>query len=61
MRYRSTGTTPPDVRRGDIHTAAARGAYTGKPRRSRSSRTTGSIRRPRLPSCRLPRVMSRHP
>lgn len=61
MRYRSTGTTPPDVRRGDIHTAAARGAYTGKPRRSRSSRMTGSIRRPRLPSCRLPRVMSRHP
>lgn len=54
-------TTPPDVRRGDIHTAAARGAYTGKPRRSRSSRMTGSIRRPRLPSCRLPRVMSRHP
>ncbi len=45
-------------RRGDIHTAAARGAYTGKPRRSRSRTTERSTAW--LPSCRLTRVMSRH-
>jgi len=32
MRSRQTGTTTPNVRRGDIYTAAARGAYSGKPR-----------------------------
>lgn len=31
-RYQSTGTTLLKVRRGDIYTAAARGAYIGKPR-----------------------------
>ena len=31
-RFRPTGTTPPNVRPGDIYTAAARGTYTGKPR-----------------------------
>jgi mRNA interferase MazF len=32
MRCPPIGTTTPDVRRGDIYTAAARGAYSGKPR-----------------------------
>jgi mRNA interferase MazF len=31
-RCRPTGTTTPKVRRGDIYTAATRGAYSGKPR-----------------------------
>ena len=32
MRCPPTGTTTRNVRRGDIYTAAARGAYSGKPR-----------------------------
>ena len=32
IRCPPTGTTTPNVRRGDIYTAAARGAYSGKPR-----------------------------
>jgi Protein of unknown function (DUF3018) len=51
-RCRPSGTTTHSVRRGDIYTAAARSAYSGKPVRSWSSKMTGSTPQRRSPSCR---------